>query len=113
MSQEEMIDSIKKVWVELMRLHALQPLKPVLVRQRACFFHEKKKGSLRWEHLFIRPCIPFSVPCTQDYSVSYFVSGAGDMAAYADECVFADPFVAFRGKALGHTNEISYFQVPF
>ena len=35
----------------------------------------------------------------QDYSVSYFVSGAGDMAAYADDCLFADPFVGFRGEA--------------
>lgn len=27
----------------------------------------------------------------------YFVSGRGDMAAYASDCEFSDPFVAFRG----------------
>eukprot|EP00983_Pelagomonas_calceolata_P072532 1151760-Pelagomonas_calceolata.AAC.10 len=30
-----------------------------------------------------------------DYAKNYFVSGAGEMAAYAEDCVFADPFVAF------------------
>lgn len=33
----------------------------------------------------------------EDYAVSYFVSGKGDMAAYAPDCVFADPFVSFSG----------------
>ncbi|MEW5307976.1 MAG: hypothetical protein WDW36_010342 [Sanguina aurantia] len=33
----------------------------------------------------------------EDYAVSYFVSGKGDMAAYAPDCVFADPFVSFAG----------------
>jgi hypothetical protein len=28
-----------------------------------------------------------------DYDQNYFVSGQGKMAAYADDCVFADPFV--------------------
>ena len=32
-----------------------------------------------------------------DYATNYFVSGKGDMAAYADDCEFADPFVSFRG----------------
>uniref|UniRef100_A0A6S8L2C6 Uncharacterized protein n=2 Tax=Eukaryota TaxID=2759 RepID=A0A6S8L2C6_DUNTE len=32
-----------------------------------------------------------------DYAKNYFVSGAGEMAAYAEDCVFADPFVAFPG----------------
>ncbi|KAL6754352.1 SOUL heme-binding protein [Haematococcus lacustris] len=33
----------------------------------------------------------------QDYDVNYFISGAGDMAGYADDCEFADPFVSFKG----------------
>ena len=32
-----------------------------------------------------------------DYADMYFVSGKGDMAAYAEDCEFSDPFVAFRG----------------
>jgi len=32
-----------------------------------------------------------------DYDSKYFVSGQGDMAAYAPDCEFADPFVAFKG----------------
>jgi hypothetical protein len=28
---------------------------------------------------------------------SYFVSGLGSMAAYAEDCLFADPFAGFRG----------------
>lgn len=31
--------------------------------------------------------------CVQDY----FISGRGDMADYDPECLFADPFVSFRG----------------
>jgi len=34
-----------------------------------------------------------------DYDVDYFISGKGEMRAYADDCVFADPFVAFEGTA--------------
>ena len=33
----------------------------------------------------------------EDYDSMYFVSGRGDMAAYASDCEFSDPFVAFRG----------------
>lgn len=32
-----------------------------------------------------------------DYDSSYFVSGEGDMSAYAPDCIFSDPFVSFRG----------------
>lgn len=32
-----------------------------------------------------------------DYDQNYFVSGQGKMAAYADDCIFADPFVSFTG----------------
>lgn len=32
-----------------------------------------------------------------DYDKNYFVSGKGDMSGYALDCVFADPFAAFRG----------------
>ncbi|KAG2487399.1 hypothetical protein HYH03_013968 [Edaphochlamys debaryana] len=32
-----------------------------------------------------------------DYDENYFVTGAGDLAAYAPDCVFADPFVSFSG----------------
>lgn len=32
-----------------------------------------------------------------DYDVNYFVSGAGDMAAYDPQCRFADPFASFTG----------------
>ena len=34
-----------------------------------------------------------------DYDVDYFISGKGEMRAYADDCTFADPFVAFKGTA--------------
>lgn len=34
-----------------------------------------------------------------DYQVNYFVSGAGEMTAYEADCVFADPFVSFKGDA--------------
>ena len=34
-----------------------------------------------------------------DYDVEYFISGQGEMRAYDPECVFADPFVAFKGTA--------------
>eukprot|EP00884_Botryococcus_braunii_P014047 jgi/Botrbrau1/22643/Bobra.176_1s0065.1 len=33
----------------------------------------------------------------EDYSVNYFVSGQGNMAAYAEDCLFADPFAGFKG----------------
>lgn len=33
----------------------------------------------------------------RDYETEYFVSGRGAMAAYADDCEFADPFASFRG----------------
>jgi hypothetical protein len=32
-----------------------------------------------------------------DYDVNYFISGQGAMAAYDPNCVFADPFVSFKG----------------
>ncbi|PRW59024.1 SOUL heme-binding [Chlorella sorokiniana] len=32
-----------------------------------------------------------------DYSQNYFVSGTGDLAAYAPDCYFADPFAGFSG----------------
>ncbi|CAK0781517.1 hypothetical protein CVIRNUC_005393 [Coccomyxa viridis] len=32
-----------------------------------------------------------------DYDSNYFVSGKGDMVAYADDCLFADPFAGFNG----------------
>ena len=32
-----------------------------------------------------------------DYESNYFVSGKGDMLAYAQDCIFADPFVSFSG----------------
>ena len=35
----------------------------------------------------------------RDYDAVYFVSGAGDMEAYDEECVFADPFASFAGVA--------------
>ncbi|GAX80191.1 hypothetical protein CEUSTIGMA_g7629.t1 [Chlamydomonas eustigma] len=35
----------------------------------------------------------------EDYSQSYFVSGKGDMSAYAEDCEFSDPFVSFRGTS--------------
>lgn len=34
-----------------------------------------------------------------DYDLVYFVSGKGDLAAYDDDCEFADPFASFRGKS--------------
>lgn len=33
----------------------------------------------------------------EDYDENYFVSGAGKMRAYDDQCEFADPFASFRG----------------
>jgi hypothetical protein len=33
----------------------------------------------------------------EDYDQGYFVSGKGSMTAYAPDCTFADPFVAFDG----------------
>jgi len=33
----------------------------------------------------------------EDYDCNYFVSGKGDMSAYAPDCTFADPFVSFDG----------------
>jgi hypothetical protein len=33
----------------------------------------------------------------EDYDSSYFVSGVGELAAYAPDCEFSDPFVAFKG----------------
>ncbi|KAI7841313.1 hypothetical protein COHA_004932 [Chlorella ohadii] len=33
----------------------------------------------------------------EDYSKNYFVSGAGDLAAYTPDCYFADPFAGFSG----------------
>ena len=34
----------------------------------------------------------------RDYEENkYFVSGQGDMASYAPDCEFSDPFVSFRG----------------
>jgi hypothetical protein len=32
-----------------------------------------------------------------DYDDNYFVSGAGDLAAYDADCLFADPFAGFNG----------------
>ena len=32
-----------------------------------------------------------------DYAVNYFVSGKGEMRAYAADCLFADDFASFRG----------------
>lgn len=32
-----------------------------------------------------------------DYAEDYFISGKGEMADYDPECLFADPFVSFRG----------------
>jgi hypothetical protein len=32
-----------------------------------------------------------------DYEVNYFVSGRGEMRAYAPDCLFADAFASFRG----------------
>lgn len=32
-----------------------------------------------------------------DYGANYFVSGQGDLTAYAPQCRFADPFASFRG----------------
>ena len=34
---------------------------------------------------------------TEDYAVDYFISGKGELKAYAADCEFADPFVSFRG----------------
>lgn len=34
-----------------------------------------------------------------DYEQKYFISGKGDMIAYKDDCVFADPFVSYKGVA--------------
>jgi hypothetical protein len=33
----------------------------------------------------------------EDYDANYFVTGAGAMASYDADCVFADPFVSFSG----------------
>lgn len=33
----------------------------------------------------------------EDYAKNYFISGAGDMAAYDPQCLFADPFAGFNG----------------
>jgi hypothetical protein len=33
----------------------------------------------------------------EDYAADYFISGKGEMAAYDPQCLFADPFVSFRG----------------
>jgi hypothetical protein len=32
-----------------------------------------------------------------DYAEDYFISGKGEMADYDPQCVFADPFVSFKG----------------
>ena len=32
-----------------------------------------------------------------DYNKNYFVSGVGEMEAYASDCYFADPFAGFSG----------------
>lgn len=32
-----------------------------------------------------------------DYASDYFISGKGDMSAYDPNCLFADPFVSFKG----------------
>ncbi|KAK9829020.1 hypothetical protein WJX72_003447 [[Myrmecia] bisecta] len=32
-----------------------------------------------------------------DYQKDYFISGVGEMSAYEDDCLFADPFAGFRG----------------
>lgn len=32
-----------------------------------------------------------------DYAVNYFISGRGEMRAYAADCLFADDFASFRG----------------
>ena len=34
-----------------------------------------------------------------DYDQNYFISGQGDLAAYAPDCRFADPFASFKGTA--------------
>ena len=34
-----------------------------------------------------------------DYDVDYFISGLGEMRAYADDCEFRDPFAGFKGTA--------------
>jgi hypothetical protein len=32
-----------------------------------------------------------------DYAEDYFISGKGEMADYDPQCLFADPFVSFKG----------------
>jgi hypothetical protein len=34
-----------------------------------------------------------------DFERNYFLTGQGDMRAYADDCLYADPFSSFRGTA--------------
>lgn len=34
-----------------------------------------------------------------DYDANYFISGEGDLSAYAPDCRFADPFASFRGTS--------------
>lgn len=33
----------------------------------------------------------------EDYAADYFISGRGELKAYAADCEFADPFVSFKG----------------
>lgn len=35
----------------------------------------------------------------EDFAANYFLTGQGDMRAYADDCLYSDPFSAFRGTA--------------
>lgn len=35
----------------------------------------------------------------RDYDENYFISGQGDLSAYAPDCRFADPFASFRGTS--------------
>lgn len=32
-----------------------------------------------------------------DYDLDYFISGAAEMEAYADDCLFSDDFASFQG----------------
>jgi len=35
----------------------------------------------------------------EDFEANYFLTGKGDMRAYAPDCLYADPFSSFRGTA--------------
>jgi hypothetical protein len=44
----------------------------------------------------------------EDFEANYFLTGKGDMKAYADDCLYADPFSSFRGTARFRRNVANF-----